>query len=231
MLEQTVQRAVKRAMENDGWHIIKMHGSAYQRGIPDLYCMHKQYGTRWVELKSPTRSGQLFTPAQYSVFRKFVQCKIGIWMLTSVSDIQKLFRPSNLLDFMKFKESTRTPVAHILREGYLRDKAGTLPEDMIQERLTKKFQGNGWTVLRIHGNRFQKGLPDLYCMHPVFGARWVEVKLPDMIGSRFTTAQSTVFPTMLAHNVGIWILTDYSEQEYNKIFKKSNALHYLISKA
>lgn len=79
-----------------------------------------------------------------------------------------------------------------------------------------------WFVKPTHGNMYSSGFPDLYCSHKRYGIRWIEVKLPDMKGSRFTAAQYETFPAMAAAGSGIWILTGDSEAEYGKLFKSCN---------
>lgn len=82
-----------------------------------------------------------------------------------------------------------------------------------------------------HGNEFQSGFPDLYATHYSYGPRWIEVKLPDMKGSKFTAAQWREFPKMVANGTGIWILTGATPTEYSKLFKPYNVGYYLLEKA
>jgi hypothetical protein len=70
------------------------------------------------------------------------------------------------------------------------------------------------------------GLPDLFCCHRSYGARWVEVKRP--VGYSFTPAQVELFPKLIAHGVGVWIINDASETEYKKLFGPSNFWTYLM---
>jgi len=35
------------------WHVERMSADAFQNGIPDLFCYHKKWGIRWVEIKRP----------------------------------------------------------------------------------------------------------------------------------------------------------------------------------
>lgn len=82
-------------------------------------------------------------------------------------------------------------------------------------------------MIKTHGNMFQSGLPDLYATHYTHGARWIEVKLPLMKGSKFTNAQYEVFPKLVANGSRIWILTGATEEEYKKLFKKCNLWEYM----
>jgi len=74
--------------------------------------------------------------------------------------------------------------------------------------------------METHGNMYQSGFPDLYICHARYGTRWVEVKVKDKY--KFTGAQLENFPAMSAKNVGIWILTAATEEEYAKLFKPAN---------
>jgi hypothetical protein len=96
------------------------------------------------------------------------------------------------------------------------------PEAVIQRQLTEFLKIRDWMVKPTMGNMFQAGFPDLYCAHRMKGARWIEVKLPDMKGSRFTPAQLSWFPQFSAAGVGIWILTAATEFEYSKLFSPPN---------
>lgn len=77
---------------------------------------------------------------------------------------------------------------------------------------------------------YQEGMPDLYCMHPQHGSRWIEVKLPNMVGSRWTPAQRHWFPLMAKYGMRIYILTNDSEAEYKKLFMEDNWLEYFLLK-
>ena len=107
-------------------------------------------------------------------------------------------------------------------------KPRTNPEAKILQAITKKLLFEGWYVMRTHGNMFQKGFPDLYATHRRYGPRWIEVKLPGMVGSRFTPAQLDIFPKMLENGTDIWILT--SQDEYGLLFLESNVQFYLDKK-
>jgi hypothetical protein len=102
------------------------------------------------------------------------------------------------------------------------------PEHKIQEKIIKKLRYLEWFVKVMHGNKFQLGFPDLFACHKRYGIRLIEVKLPDMKGSRFQASQIETFPLLVAHGAGVWILTGDSDSEYNKLFKKSNWHHYLL---
>lgn len=72
----------------------------------------------------------------------------------------------------------------------------------------------------MHGNAFQKGIPDLYLFHLNFGHKWVDVKLPK--GSVLTKAQCQKWPQWELLGEGIWILKGDTPEEYNKLFNPPN---------
>lgn len=86
----------------------------------------------------------------------------------------------------------------------------------------------GWYVKSTHGNMFQAGLPDLFATHKEYGQRWIEIKLPGFRGSKFTAAQMEVFPKLSANGSGIWVLTEPTTIEYDKLFREENWYQYLI---
>lgn len=94
------------------------------------------------------------------------------------------------------------------------------PEAKIQDDIIIYLKERDWDVIVTHGNVYQHGLPDLYCMHDRYGARWIEVKNPEKYS--FTKAQRNVFPRFAKKNIGIWILTAATKEEYDKLFEKPN---------
>lgn len=73
----------------------------------------------------------------------------------------------------------------------------------------------------MHGNVFQKGIPDLYCWNQGLQLhRWIDVKLPT--GSILTKAQCQKWPEWEKVGLGIWIMRDDSEEEYQKLFQPPN---------
>ena len=101
------------------------------------------------------------------------------------------------------------------------------PEQAIQTKIVRKLTAQGWYIIKTHGNQFQSGLPDLWACHELYGARWIEIKLPNFKGSRFTPAQRTVLPKILAKRIGIWIRTSDDDAELAKLTRKSNCAYYL----
>jgi len=101
------------------------------------------------------------------------------------------------------------------------------PEDKIKAKIRAYLEQKGWLVVSMHGNLFQRGVPDLYIAHKSFGTRWVEVKLPKMRGSKFTPAQIDMFPKFTSHGAGIWILTAANADEYDLLFRPPNWAQFL----
>jgi len=101
------------------------------------------------------------------------------------------------------------------------------PEAKIQEDIIKYLRMKTWLVISMHGNMYQRGLPDLWASHYLYGARWIEIKLPNMVGSKFTPAQMEYFPKICANGSGVWIMTADTDDEYEKLFKSSNWAMYL----
>ena len=100
------------------------------------------------------------------------------------------------------------------------------PEAEIQDAIEKMLRGLEWYVMRTHGSMYQSGFPDIYATHCKYGQRWIEVKLPEMKGSKFTPAQLECFPKLCAHGSGVWILTGDSDVEYRKLFGRFNWWQY-----
>lgn len=100
-------------------------------------------------------------------------------------------------------------------------------EKKIQEAIETMLRHRGWYVKRTHGSAISSGWPDDFATHKFYGPRWVEIKLPDMKGSRFTKAQRKVFPLLEANGSGVWILTAATTSEYEKLLKEPNFSRYL----
>ena len=75
------------------------------------------------------------------------------------------------------------------------------PEKKIQREIISFLRTREWVVLPTHGNMYQQGFPDLYCLHRVYGQKWVEVKRPK--GYKFTAAQKQYFPMINEFGHGI----------------------------
>lgn len=100
--EKIIQDALEKFLLLKGWFTINTHGNMYQSGFPDMYCCHRRYGARWVEVKNPLKYS--FTPAQLDVFPQFSAQGVGIWILTAATEEQYnlLFKSANWHTFIKF---------------------------------------------------------------------------------------------------------------------------------
>jgi len=94
------------------------------------------------------------------------------------------------------------------------------PEYHIQKLLIDFLEARGWLVERLIGNAFQVGVPDLYCYHPKWGSRWIDVKNPGHYS--FTKAQKIKWPKWEHYGVGIWIITSADQAGYDLLFKPPN---------
>jgi hypothetical protein len=112
----------------------------------------------------------------------------------------------------------------------LKRKGGKGPEWYIRDRVIKLLQGRGWLVKIVHASMFSEGFPDIYATHKEHGMRWIEIKLPDMEGSRWTKAQLDWFPKLAANGTPIWVLTNSTESEYKKLFGPDNWFEYFLLK-
>lgn len=93
--EAKVQAAIIAMLRNKEWFVKATHGNMYQSGYPDLFCCHRRYGHRWVEVKLP--KGSRFTPAQVQDFPMFCANGSGVWILIAATETEyrKLFKPPN----------------------------------------------------------------------------------------------------------------------------------------
>jgi hypothetical protein len=95
--ETLLQEQIIKQLRYKGWFVKSTHGNMYQSGFPDLYCTHRVYGHRWVEVKMPTRTGDVFTPAQHEIFPLLCANGAGVWVLVADTEqeYEKLFKRFN----------------------------------------------------------------------------------------------------------------------------------------
>lgn len=100
--EHVIQEDIIELLERRGWFVKPTIGSAAQQGFPDLYATHANYGPRWIEVKRPDRTGNVFTAAQLEDFPKFSKHGAGVWVLTGATEpeYRKLFQPANWWSFL-----------------------------------------------------------------------------------------------------------------------------------
>jgi hypothetical protein len=99
------------------------------------------------------------------------------------------------------------------------------PEKEIQKKLIALLESRGWIVIVNHASDIFKGVPDLHICHKEYGARFVEVKVKTRYA--FTPAQLKRFPLLHCNGAPVFVLTEDTEEEYNKLFKPANFPEYL----
>lgn len=109
-------------------------------------------------------------------------------------------------------------------------RGGKGPEQKVLEAVRKMMVLHGWYVKKIHGGKYQSGLPDLYCTMKIHGCgvhRWIEIKDPKRVGEPFTSAQLETFPLLSANGTPVYVLTGATQEDYEKLFKSENWWQYL----
>jgi len=101
------------------------------------------------------------------------------------------------------------------------------PEAKIQYEVIAFLRNEGWFVKETQGNMYMSGWPDIFACHSTYGLRWIEIKLPNMEGSRFTAAQLEDFPKFCANGAGVWIMTAATHHEYSVLFGPANWFSFI----
>jgi len=199
------------------WVVMKTHGNKYQKGFPDLLCLHHIYGSKWVELK--ILPGAIFTAAQLTSFPRFSEAKVPVYIIKECTEkeYKKLHGESNWVSFLARPD--------VYNRG--NDKStiqltvpDTNPEGKIQNQIMEKLRSFGWSCLPTCGNLYQHGFPDIYCLHPHYGGAWVEVKRRNAFS--ITPAQRKYFPIMHQAKQKIYILTD--KEEHTLMFNEKTLI-------
>ncbi len=99
--EYFIQKDLIAYLKARGWLVERIVGLAWQFGLPDLYCYHKKWGERWLDVKNPTQYS--FTKAQKIKWPLWEQHGCGIWILIAATqeEYNKLFAPPNWRDYVK----------------------------------------------------------------------------------------------------------------------------------
>jgi hypothetical protein len=108
-----------------------------------------------------------------------------------------------------------------------RHGGGNGPESIIEAQIRDMLHRRGWHTEKLHGNKYQHGLPDLLCGAKGHGLRLIEVKDPRRKGEPFTKAQLAKFPKLSAHGLPIHVLTGASDDDYAKLMSPENWYHFL----
>jgi len=112
--EYGIQSRIVNYLRDRGWLVERMVGGAFQSGIPDLYVFHPKYGPRWLEVKNPI--SYVFTRAQKIKFPTWEKYGLGIWILTSEEEYDKLFEPPNWREYWKPQWDDEMNVDKIMEE-------------------------------------------------------------------------------------------------------------------
>jgi hypothetical protein len=116
--EWFIQRDLIALLKARGWHVERTHGNLYQTGFPDLYVMHKKWGTRWIDCKQPKYYS--FTKAQRIKWPLWEAMGTPIWILTAATqeEYDKLMGPPNWRDYVKdsWKIPTQDEIDKLLDE-------------------------------------------------------------------------------------------------------------------
>ncbi len=88
--EAMIQHAIIKELKFHDWFVKPTHGSMFSSGFPDLYCSHSRYGSRWIEVKCPHRTGRsAFTSAQLETFPLMCAHGAGVWVASTHIEIEK----------------------------------------------------------------------------------------------------------------------------------------------
>lgn len=99
--EAKIQEKLIQFLRAREWFVKSTHGNMYQSGFPDLYCSHRRYGIRWIEVKYA--ESYSFTPAQLETFPLMSANGTGIWILVEAceEEYQKLWKPANWIMYLQ----------------------------------------------------------------------------------------------------------------------------------
>jgi len=80
----------------------------------------------------------------------------------------------------------------------------------IVDPFIAAMRKEGWICYNIHGNQFQKGLPDYFCFREGI-SRWIEFKVcqPPNGYIKLQPAQKKRFPEMYNEGLPVYIVADY----------------------
>lgn len=92
--EKELEDKVIQVLNISHWLVKKVHGSGQSKHWPDLYCLHRWYGSRWIELKLP---GAPLSKGQIIEFGKWKQHGARIWIVTCLSDLKLIHQPTDNL--------------------------------------------------------------------------------------------------------------------------------------
>lgn len=107
--ERKIQDALITFLRERGWVVRETHGNLYQHGFPDLYCAHRMYGARWIEVKVDKNGLVTFENSQLEFFPQLASVGVGVWVLTAATEeeYRKLFKPANWFLYLSVSQPAR----------------------------------------------------------------------------------------------------------------------------
>jgi len=104
--ESVIEQAIIDYLKVRDWYVRRLHGSTFQAGMPDLFACCKMSGAnliRLIEVKDPTRKGDIFTPAQLETFPKLNANGCPVYVMTAATDeeYKKLFKEGNWHEYLR----------------------------------------------------------------------------------------------------------------------------------
>lgn len=114
--EKRIQESFEKFLRARKWLVERMHGNAFQTGVPDIYIHHAKYGYRWIDFKNP--KSYSFTMAQRIKWPIWERHGVGIWIITGSDqeNYDKLFAPPNLRDYLKDSDTVITSIDQLLED-------------------------------------------------------------------------------------------------------------------
>jgi hypothetical protein len=104
--ESNLTDEIREALVLDGWHTEKIHGSAMQEGLPDLYITKALRGggrlNKWLEIKMPTRRGNVFTNAQLEKFPVLSRNGTQIYVVDDVTKLPLIYGDPNWYKYLQY---------------------------------------------------------------------------------------------------------------------------------
>lgn len=79
------------------------------------------------------------------------------------------------------------------------------------------MEARGWKLIKLHGNKYQTGMPDFYAKHLLHGYRWIETKV---LRGKLRNSQKRMFAELAAYGEKFYVLFD--EVDYDKLFGPDN---------
>lgn len=97
------------------------------------------------------------------------------------------------------------------------------PEERVRAEVNEALHAQGWGTNVMHGNQFQRGVPDCYAMHPILGTRWIDYKVEGRYS--YTSAQRNVWCDWY-YNFGVQIYILTSGEQLERLNGRGNFLDY-----